>query len=297
MMKKLLLTTLMLTSLFTFTACTGGEVTKVEEEKKEPLKIVSTTVAPTEVTEKLGLDLVGIPTTKKVIPEKYKGLPEVGSAMSPNIESIVALMPDLVIIDNSFKDKYEPQLNEKSLKGFYFDTATVEGFKKSILELSKLTDTEKAGEALVKEINLSVESELKKAKKSDKKPTVAILFGTSESSMLATDKSYVGDLLNQIGVDNVTDKIEGIDSDYANFNLEEVVKLNPDYILRLSHGNLEQAKKDFDKMFSENPAWGNLTATKEGRVHDLNSEIYGVSANIKIGEAIKELGNIIYGEK
>ncbi|MGL5148975.1 MAG: ABC transporter substrate-binding protein [Clostridium sp.] len=297
MIKKLLLSTLTLTSLFAFTACSGGEKPKVEEEKKEPLKIVSTTVVPTEVTEKLGVDLVGIPTTKKVIPEKYKGLPEVGSAMSPNIENIVALKPDLVIIDKNFKDKYEIQLNEKNLKGFYFDTSTVEGFKKSILELSKLTEKEKEGELLVKEINASIENELKKVKKNDKKPTVAILFGTAESSMLATDKSYVGDLIDQIGVDNVTDKIAGVDSAYVNFSLEEIVKLNPDYILRLSHGNLEQAKKDFDKMFTQNPAWGNLKATKDGKVHDLDSEIYGVSANMKIGDAIKGLGNIIYGEK
>lgn len=42
-------------------------------------RIISTTVALTEITDALELDLVGVPTT-------YKDLPEVGLAMEPDME-------------------------------------------------------------------------------------------------------------------------------------------------------------------------------------------------------------------
>ena len=114
--------------------------------------------------------------------------------------------------------------------------------------------------------------------------------------MLATDKSYVGDLLDTIGVKNVTDDVESVDSAYLNFSMEQILKMNPDYILRLSHGDLETSKKAFDDAFSKDPAWKSLDATKNGNVVDLDPTIFGVSANLKVTEAIKQLGNIVYGE-
>ncbi|MGL5085161.1 MAG: ABC transporter substrate-binding protein [Clostridium sp.] len=294
MLKKLLIiATLSVGSMALLVGCGNSEVVV---EKKPELKIVSTTVAPSQVADRLELNLVGIPTTKSKLPERYAGITEVGSAMTPNIETIVSLSPDLVIIDNNFRDKYESQLNDKNIKGLYFDTSTVNGFKNSIKEFGDITGESKKANDLIKEIEKNVNDELAKSKKVEKKPSVAILFGTSQSSMLATDMSYVGDLINQIGADNITDKITGVDSAYVNFSLEEVVNLNPDYILRLTHGDLEQAKKDFDKMFVENPAWSSLDATKNGKVIDLDSTIFGVSANIRVGEAINKLGQFIYGE-
>jgi ABC-type Fe3+-hydroxamate transport system substrate-binding protein len=64
--------------------------------------------------------------------------------------------------------------------------------------LNKKDDAEK----VVDELNKYVDAILNKGKKSNKKPKVAIVFGSAESYMLATDSSYVGDLLNTIGVDN-----------------------------------------------------------------------------------------------
>lgn len=56
---------------------------------------------------------------------------------------------------------------------------------------------------------------------------VAIVFGKGESYMLATDKSYVGDLLNSIGIFNITDELEA-DSAYVNFSMEQVLDINSD---------------------------------------------------------------------
>ncbi len=81
---------------------------------------------------------------------------------------------------------------------------------------------------------------------------------------------------------------------YLDLSLEQILVENPDIILRFSHGNVEETKKAFDKEFSTNPVWKNLDAVKNGKVYDLDPNIFDVSANLKVGEAIKEIGKLIY---
>lgn len=267
-----------------------------EEVKEQTMKIVSSTVVGAQVMNELGLDLVGIPTTKSTLPEKYLGVTEIGQSFEPNFETVVSLAPDLVVFDGTFKDKVSEQVSQYNLNAFYFDTTSFTNFKNSIVELGKVTEREEKAEELANTLQESVDKVLDKATKDKEDIKVAIIFGTSESFMLATDTSYIGDLLNTINVENITDTIEGVDSGYINFSLEQIVKDNPDYILRLSHGDVEAAKKAFDDEFAINPAWQALDAVKNNKVYDLDSTVFGVSANLNVTEAIEELGNIIYGE-
>src|SRR5690554_2751426 len=58
-----------------------------EEEEATPeendYRIISTTVALTEIMNELEIDLVGVPTSYKDLPERYKDATEVGMAMDP----------------------------------------------------------------------------------------------------------------------------------------------------------------------------------------------------------------------
>lgn len=292
MMKKIITAILIGTTMLGVSCSTATKETVKEKEKR----VVSATVSATQVMDKLEVDLVGVPNTSKTLPERYAGATAVGQAFAPNFETIASLNPDLLVFDSNFKDKVEEQVKQFGMNAFYFNTTNFTSFKESITKLGEEVGEKSKAENLVKELDNSVNEVLEKSKKSDVKPKVAVIFGTSESYMLATDKSYVGDLLNTIGVDNVTDSIDTVDSAYLNFSMEQVVEMNPDYILRLSHGNIEESIKAFNEEFANNPAWKALDATKEGKVHDLNPELFAVTANLSVTEAIKELGNIIYGE-
>ena len=115
--------------------------------------------------------------------------------------------------------------------------------------------------------------------------------------MLATETSYLGDLVKTIGATNIASNLEGtVENGYIQLSLEHVLKENPDYILRFAHGNIEDTKKSFDKAFDENPAYQELDAVKNNKVVDLDPTIFNVSANLKVKEAITTLGDILYGE-
>lgn len=266
---------------------------QAESEEVQDLRIVSGTVSATQVLDKLEADLVGVPQTKYTLPARYDGLPTVGQAMSPDFEIIVSLDPDLVVIDSMFQENVAKSMEEFGLNAFYFNTSTYSNFVTSIEELGKEIGKEDEAQVLIDSFR-EVEEEAK-SQASGEAPTVAVLFGGGENFMLATDNSYLGDLVDTVGAKNITDDLN-IESDYIPFSMEQIVASNPDYILRFAHGELEETKKAFDKAFDENPAFTTLKAVQEGKVIDLDPNVFGVSANIHIVDAIKTLGDVLYGE-
>ena len=275
-----------------------GEKVQVNQESSEvqeveELNVVSITVAATQVLDKLGVDLVGVPTTKSTLPTRYEGVTQVGQVLNPDFEIVASLDADLVIIDSMFKEDVEESMKAYGMNAFYFNTSTYTSFLESIDELGEAVGRKEEALELVKELK-SVEEKIKN-KMSGEAPTVAILFGGGENFMLATDKSYLGDLVHTAGAHNITDDL-AIDSDYISFSMEQIIASNPDFILRFAHGNLEETKKAFDQAFEKNPAFATLDAVKEGRVIDLDPGVFGVSANIHVVNAIQTLGEIFYGE-
>ena len=282
--------------LMTGCQSTGGsektdEAANVAEEKT----VVAATVSGSQVLDRLDAEVVGIPTTKLEMPERFKGLPEVGQSMSPDLEIVASLEPDVFVMDNMFRESVEESLDEYDFNTFFIKTSSYTEYLESIEELGKVINKEEEATALINEFK-DIEKEIS-TKKGDKSPTVAIIFGGGENFMLATETSYLGDLAKAVGVTNIASNIDGeVENGYIQLSLEHILEQNPDYILRFAHGNLEETKKSFDEAFDKNPAYQELDAVKNNKVVDLDPAVFNVSANLKVKEAIKTLGDILYGE-
>ena len=273
------------------TGCQAGGTTGKSEDVAKEKTVVAATVSGSQVLDKLDANVVGIPTTQLEMPEKFKGLPEVGQSMNPDLEVVASLNPDVFVMDNAFKDSVEKSLKEYDFNTFFLKTNTYTDYIKSIEELGKTIEAT----TLINELK-NIEKEVK-SKKGDKAPTVAIIFGSGENFMLATETSYLGDLVKTVGGKNIASKLDkNVENGYVQLSLEYILEQNPDYILRFAHGNLEETKKSFDKAFDKNPAYQELNAVKNNKVVDLDSNVFNVSANLKVKEAIQTLGDILYGE-
>lgn len=285
----------MVSALF-LTGCqsTSGKSQKEETTEKKP-SVVAATVSGAQVLDKLDANVVGVPTTKMTLPEKLKGLPEVGQAMSPDLEIVASLEPDVFVMDNMFKEKVEESMKKYDLDTFYFDTSTYTNFLTSIEKLGAKIGQEKEATKVINELK-DVEKEAVKNKKGEA-PKVAIIFGGGENFMLATESSYLGDLVKTVGAKNITNNLDtSVKSPYIQFSLEQILEQNPDYILRFAHGEIEQTKKAFDSAFDKNPAYKELDAVKNNKVIDLDPSIFNVSANLQVKEAIKTLGETFHGK-
>lgn len=270
------------------------EQTVQEEAVVEEVKVVAATVAATNVLAELDAEVIGVPATSQTLPEQYADLPQVGQAMSPDLEIVASLEPDLFVMDSSFKSSVEESLSQYGLNTFFFETGSYSAFVNSIKELGTEINRDEEANELVGEIESAVAKGLEK--KGDESPTVAVIFGAGDNFMLATDTSYLGDLVSTLGATNITSKLEGdMSSAYVQFSLEQILAENPDYVLRFAHGNVEETAKMFDQTFDSNEAYQALTAVKEGRVYDLDSTVFNVSANLQIKTAIETLADILYG--
>ena len=265
------------------------------EEKKEitDKKVIAGTAMSAELLDLIDVDAIGVLSTKKKLPERFKDLPEIGSPMKPDLEKVVSLNPDLYISDGNLKGNIEELFKEKNINTLFLDNNSYEDVIKNIEYLGEYFGVEEKTKELVSKMNKE-EGRILDSVKGKESPKVLVIFGTTESFMLATNHSYVGNLVEKLGGKNVTDELSKDNpAPYVPFSLETVADLNPDIILRLTHMDPEASKKAFEEEFSKG-LWVNLDAVKNNKVYDLDPEYFGVSANIRAVEALETMSEILY---
>ncbi|MCD8897947.1 heme ABC transporter substrate-binding protein IsdE [Mammaliicoccus sciuri] len=260
------------------------------KQKKEEFRIVPTTVALTETLDALDLDIVGKPTTYKDLPKRYKDVPEIGQPKKPNIEVVKSLNPTHVLTVTTIKSEMDPVFEQLKMKGTYYDYDSLNGLKKSITEMGNTFNRKEQAKKLNKKFD-NAEAEIKAKIQGKKRPKVLILMGVPGSYLVATEHSYIGDLVKIAGGENV---IQNESRAYLASNTEELYKVNPDIILRLPHGFPDQVREMFKKEFSTNDIWKHFDAVKNNRVYDLEEIPFGITASIKADDALVQLYDILY---
>lgn len=263
-------------------------VKQVKSESKE--RIVATTVAVTEIMDVLEVDLVGVPTSSKTLPKRYKGLPEVGNPMSPDMEKVQSLKPSEVLSVTTLEYELKPVFDGVGMKANFVDLTSLKNMQNSISNLGKQYGREKQAEAVVTKLDKKVAS-IQKEVKGKKEPTVLILLGVPGSYLVATEHSYIGDLVKQLGGKNI---VQGEQVEYLASNTEYLKKADPDIILRAAHGMPDEVVKMFDKEFKTNDIWKHFAAVKNNRVYDLEERLFGTTGNLAAIEALDELKKMMY---
>ncbi|EGT5618612.1 heme ABC transporter substrate-binding protein IsdE [Clostridium perfringens] len=269
------------------------------EESKESLKkengeeiVVATSVAVTEILDELGVKVSGVPTSSYDLPESTKDAVKVGNPMNPDLEIIKSLNPDVVVSVDTLGEDYKKLFTDNNIPSEFIDLTTLEGLKTSISTLGeRFNKAEKANEIL-NELKVK-EDEFSNLSKEEKK-NVLLVFAAPGSMMIATPSSYIGNLVDKVGANNI---VKDDKKPFVSYSNEEIVKLNPDMVLVMTHGMPEQAKKMAEEKFASDPAWSRIEAVKEGKVYYLENGYFGMSANLKVTESLDKLGEIIYGEK
>lgn len=289
MMKKKVILFLV---LFVFLVGCGNEKAAQETERKSEKdpKIVATTVAITEIMDKLDLPLVGIPTSSKNLPERYADVKETGSPMGPDLEIIRMLKPDMVLSTKTLEADLKAGFEGAHLKSDFLDFTSIDSMQAEIEKLG--TEFNRKEEA--SKLNRDLTSEIDKVKSNvakKKKPTVLILMGVPGSYLVVTEHAYIGDLVKRAGGENVitNQKVE-----YLASNTEYLQNANPDIILRAAHGMPAEVVKMFDEEFKTNDIWKHFDAVKNNRVYDLDENLFGMTASLNAPEALREMEKMLY---
>ena len=294
--KKYLISICALATMMFAVACSSINNTKenkdtnVGESLSEDSTVVATSVAVVQILDELGIKLSGIPTTSYELPESTKDAIEVGAPMNPDLEIIKSINPDLVVSVDTLGQDFMDQFTENNIPSEFVNLSSYEGLKETISTLGEKFGKEDKANEILSELS-SKENELASNTSEGEKPKVLIIFGAPGTMMLATEKSYVGNLVNLAGGDNV---LEDASISYAQVNKEELLNLNPDKIVVMAHANPEITNAEVKETLETDAAWKNLDAVKNKEVHYLDSEYFGMSANLKVIQALDKMHDILY---
>lgn len=292
------LSVLLLLGSFIFLAACSSDEGKVSGEVKsdndtEKNRLVTTTVANTEIMDELGVDLIGVPESYKELPDRYDGLPTVGDPHSPDAEVLRSLEPKEVLSVSTIEYDAKEYFEKADVNVRYLNLDNMDNMHAEIKQLGKDFDREEEAGEIISSFDDKAEEISEKAEEKEK-PKVLILMGIPGSYLIGTENSYIGDLVDIAGGENV---IEDEEKDFIASNTEYLQQTNPDVILRAAHGMPEEVQEMFDEEFEENDIWKHFDAVKNDRVYDLEETRFGTTGNIRAEEAMDDLYDMLYEEE
>lgn len=268
------------------------ETTSTNESRE--VRLVATSPAVVQICNRLDLDLVGICQSTSDLPERYDGVTTVGMAMKPDLEIIKSLDPDYILSPATLQNDLQPKYASIGVSSLFLNLKSVEGMYASIEGLGEKFGREEEAAVMLEEFD-SFMTEFAEKNAGKESPKVLVLMGLPGSYIIATDNSYVGSLVKFAGGTNVYGDGDGQEFLFA--NTEDMKTKEPDVILRAAHGLPEEARKMFAEEFSTNDIWQHFKAVQEGRVYDLDSNLFNMSANFSYEEALKALQPMLCGEE
>lgn len=266
-----------------------GDATNKESYGEDSV-VVATSVAVAQILDELGVKISGVPTTSYDLPENAKDAVEVGTPMNPDLEIIKSLNPDVVVSVDTLGQDFIDNFTQNGIPSEFVNLTSYNDLKETINTLGEKFNKQDKASEIINKLETK-ESELESKFNDSEKPNVLVIFGAPGTMMLGTDKCYVGNLVNLAGGKNV---LENSTSSFVQINKEELLNLNPDKIVVMTHADPETTKAQVKNTLETDAAWKNLSAVKNGEVHYLENDYFGMSANLKVIEALDMMHDLLY---
>ncbi len=193
-----------------------------------PTRIVSLAPNLTETVYALGLQdrLVGDTDYCDYPPEAQKK-PKVGGAINPNLEQIAALRPDLVLVTKDLNRLDTVRaLDTLGIPSYSTDAAhTIDGIISSTERLAGILGAAQAGKVVGDDLHhrlTTLQERLRSV------PATHVLFVVWTQPLISAGKNtFIADALRKAGAISIVDSTQ----DWPQMSLEEVVHLQPDYLV------------------------------------------------------------------
>ena len=224
-------------------------------------RIVSLAPNVTEMIYALGADdrLVGDSDACDYPPDAQKKT-KVGGPFTPNLEQVVALKPDLVLVAANSGNRRETAdaLDLLHIPTYSTNAFTIEDILKSIVDLGDLIGATEQARTVTG--SLRVKLDQLHTKLADAKPTRVLFVVWQEPLISIGRNTFLADALRLAGAESIIDTRQ----DWPHVNMEEVVHLQPEYLVFAPEHNSEMAQNL--AALRSAPGWRDLKAVQENRV-------------------------------
>ena len=197
-------------------------------------------------------------------PAEAADVPVVNSGFQTNVEQIIALEPDLVIM-NSMDQSPEDvtKLEEAGIPVAVTLAADISGVYESITLIGALTGQNKAADLIVKSMK-KVFDDISAAPAGDGEQTVYFEVSPLQWGLWTAGKgTFMDEVAALVGLKNCFGDVDG----WAEISEEQVLERNPDFIVTISmyYG---EGPTPVEEILSR-PGWENVTAIKNGSILNL----------------------------
>lgn len=223
------------------------------------------------------------------LPETVKNL---GSTRELNVELLLAAEPDFVI--GSTKTEVDLELLEQSgIPAAYFDVSSFEDYLRLLEICTRLTGCPENYEEYGARVQTQIDRARDRAPESG--PSVLYIRATGSSCKVKNSRdSVLGEMLAELHCVNIADSETGL---LETLSLETILATDPEYIFVVIQGtDTTEAERLLEATLLSNPAWGELSAVREGRYYVMDQRLYNVKPNARWGEAYEKLADILYPE-
>ncbi|MCW1360357.1 ABC transporter substrate-binding protein [Campylobacter sp. US33a] len=209
--------------------------------------------------------------------EETQNLPSVGTFSNPSLEKIIALKPTLVIL-SSYSTGLEQSLKNLNIKTMYLKGERLNDLFTNINTLATLLDKEKEGQMLIEKTKRTLQD-----LKQDPINKSAIFLFSSNPLMAFSQNSLVADILELIGVKNLTPQSE---IKRPIISSEFLIKQNPDIIILGINASTQN-------LIQYNPAISKLKAYNTDQIFNYKDTHTLLRLSPNITNEISKLKNLL----
>ena len=217
---------------------------------RTPQRIVSVLPSLTEMVCELGQcqRLVGVDRYSNY-PDSVRALPKVGGGLDPNVESIVALKPDLVLLATS--SPAAGRLQALGIKVVALEPKSYADVRRVLAQVGLLLEVSDA-QRLWRDIDAGVGAAAASLPASAR--NMRVYFEVNSAPYAASEGSFIGETLTRLGVKNIVPAALG-----------PFPKINPEFVVRADPDLIMVGDATFAGM-AQRPGWTGMRAIKANRV-------------------------------
>lgn len=230
--------------------------------------------------------------SKETLPPEARDLPAAGGTTTPNSEKVLSLKPELVLLNAKYERHHAFQriLDNSGVESILLDYRTYDDFLKLLDLFSRLNGLKVSENETVRKITVAVDALCKRTAE-ERKVRFAMLFITGNSFSLEPSGMQNALIASRLGGENI---LPSNASTRQKLSMEALLMADPEVIFMVTPVSREEDRKKVAAPLLNHPAWKQLSAVRNDRVHLLPSELFLFQAGPRFPEAFRMLAELLH---
>lgn len=260
-------------------------------------RIVSQNDDATELLIAIGasdkiVGITGTATKKPYLQEEIPQAKSIGDWLYPDIETILALKPDIIVAYSTSRPRNLDKLQNENISIVYCDSYRLNSLGSDALTLGELTGSDVGVQRYIEFHNQYLDIIHSRISVIPKEKQLRVYAEAYSDYSVMTERSAGGQMLEALQVRNIYGNHT---SDWATVSPEWVIAENPDVIIKFATDPVKGENMSLVRTrIMKRPGYSTISAVKNNRVYVMNGEI-GSSPRAVIG--LVYAAKAIYPEK